>query len=432
MYIIDTNECISNPILYIIRNGDLMNLMKVSDIDEAQNVLYDCIKNISGSTLRVNTADSLNKIIAEDLYATENVPSFRRSTVDGYAVVSSDVSVASESIPVFLKVKDEVKMGKPAVVEISRGECVYVPTGGAVPEGADAMVMIEYTEKLGENRISVFQSAAKGTDIVNIGEDVKEGQPLIKKGTAVTPQIIGVLCAAGFDKINIFSPLKIAVISTGNELISPQEKATPGKIRNVNTYSISAQAEKIGYEVFATRVISDDKEKIMSSVNELKSKADIICISGGSSKGKKDFTAQIIDESGDPGTLIHGLSVKPGKPTIIGYDSNTETIMAGLPGHPVSSFMIFELLFGNLFRKYTNSESPNPYFAKMSQNLAGSPGKTTCIPVKLIRHETEYIAQPAFGKSGLISTLSNADGYIVIDKNDEGINKGEAVTVYTI
>lgn len=409
-----------------------MDLLKVSDIEDAQDVLIDCIREFPPKEIDIEIAHANGRIISQDLFSGEDVPSFRRSTVDGYAVISSSVSVASDSVPVFLEVIGSVEMGEAADFSISNGECAYVPTGGAIPHGADSMIMIEFTENFGKDKISIFQSAAKGDHIINIGEDVKMGDPIVSKGTVITPQITGVLAAAGFGTVRVYEPLRIAILSTGDELIPPDAPITPGKIRNVNTYSISAQAEKIGYEVISMQALPDIKEEILSAVKSLMNSADIICLSGGSSKGKKDFTAEIIDESGDPGAIIHGLAVKPGKPTIIGYDRVSKTIMTGLPGHPVSSFIIFELLFGELFRKYTGIQAPMPYYAKISQNLASSPGKTTCVPVKLVREAEDYMAVPVFGKSGLISTLSNADGYIIIGKNDEGLNKGGNVTVYLI
>lgn len=409
-----------------------MDLLKVADIEDAQQVLFECLKDFSKKTKQISSQNALSHVLAEDIYVQENIPSFRRSTVDGYAVVAADVAAASESIPVFLENAGSVDMGKAPAANVTTGKCVYVPTGGAVPDGADAMVMIEFTEKVGESRISISESVAKGKGIIKVGEDVTPGTLVAKAGTSITPQIIGVLSASGFDAVPVYEKLKIAIISTGDELVPVESTPDIGQIRDVNTYSISAQAQKNGYDVVSSQVIKDDRALILKTVMSLKEKADIICISGGSSQGEKDYTSSIINEAGDPGTIIHGVAVKPGKPTIIGYDKQTKTIMTGLPGHPVSAFIIFELLFSSLIRKYTGAEQPKPYFARISQNLPGSPGRTTCVPVRLTQENDGYKAEPVFGKSGLISTLSRADGYVVIDKNKEGLQEGENVTVYTI
>lgn len=409
-----------------------MDLLKVVDIEEAQKVLFECLENFPSNIVKTPPSDSLGFTVAEDLYVNENIPSFRRSTVDGYAVVSADVAAAGESIPVFLEVVGSVHMGKAPREDVSPGKCVYVPTGGAIPDGADAMVMIEYTEKIGKSRVSISESVAKGRGVIKIGEDVEAGTLVVNKGTLITPQIIGVLCASGINEVPIYKPLKIAIISTGDEIVPVDEEPDIGQIRDVNTYSISAQAKKNGYEVVSSRVLKDERDLILNTVKSLKEEADIICISGGSSQGEKDYTASIINEVGDPGTIIHGVAVKPGKPTIIGYDRDSKTIMAGLPGHPVSAFIIFELLFSSLIRKYTSSQLSRPYYGKISQNLPGSPGRTTCVPVRLIDEGDGYIVEPVFGKSGLISTLSRADGYVVIGKNKEGLSEGELVSVYII
>ena len=409
-----------------------MDLLKVVDIEDAQAVLFQCLKEFSKDKICVNVPDSCGMITYEDIHSTEDVPSFRRSAVDGYAVVSGDLGAASESIPVFLNFTGSIKMGQSADIKIKSGECVYVPTGGAIPQGADAMVMIEYTDKIGDSKVSISQSVANGSHIIKQGEDSHKGDMIVSGGTKITPQIIGILSACGYEQINVCKPLKIAVISTGDELVSTGTVPKQGQIREVNTYAISAQAEKIGYEIVAHFVLADDRDRIRKHIEKLKEEVDIICTSGGSSKGEKDFTAGIINEAGEPGVIVHGISIKPGKPTIIGFDNKTKTIMAGLPGHPVSAFIIFELLFGALNRKHTGQKLPLPYFAKISRNMPGSPGKTTCIPVKLTEIEDGYVATPVFGKSGLISTLSQADGYFIIDRNKEGVSEGEQVTVYTI
>jgi molybdopterin molybdotransferase len=409
-----------------------MDLLNVVDIDEAQRQLNHCLEEIGERTSTVRVEDSLGMIIAEDIYAKENIPSYRRSTVDGYAVKASDLAVASEALPVFLTVGGAVAMGKMPTFSVSAGECGYVPTGGAVPDGADAMLMIEYTDKLGSEKISAFQAVGNGANIVKIGEDTAMDTMILKRGTEITPQAIGILCASGYTSVDVVSPIRMAVISTGDELVNPAETPKEAEIRDVNTYSITAQAEKNGYNVICRKVLPDDRALIEKTLSDLKDEADVVCLSGGSSKGEKDFTVAAIDAVAHPGTFIHGIAIKPGKPTILGFDKDSKTIFVGLPGHPVSAFIVFEALLNNLREKFIGKPLQKPYPARLTRNMASSAGRTTYIPVTLIRQAAGYLAEPVFGKSGLISTLSKAEGYFIMDKNSEGLSKDDLVFVHMI
>jgi len=415
-----------------------MKLLNVDTIEQAREKILSCVKSWTEKTKNVSLDEALDCILAEDLFASCDIPSFRRSTVDGYAVIASDTAGASDSIPVFLKQTSSVSMGKEANFPIVPGECVYVPTGGMLPSCADAVVMIEYCETAindSEKKIiSIYEAIASGAGTAEAGEDFQNGKLLLKRGTCIRPQETGALSAAGITKINIFVPLTVSIFSTGDELITPESDPGPGEIRDINTKLLKTLAVKNGYNVIASQLLPDDETMLEITVREALLSSDIVIISGGSSQGEKDFTAMIIDRIARPGVFTHGLAVKPGKPTIIGWDEKSKTLLAGLPGHPVSAMMVFKLFFGWLME--TRHVKPGicknifPVPARISCNVPGSPGRTVCLPVVLEFKNDFYTAQPVFGKAGMISTLTQSNGYIIIDMNKEGLKKDEQVLVY--
>lgn len=409
-----------------------MELLKVDTIASARDKLIKFVGNETLDIVRINLLSAQGYILAKDIIAHEPVPAFRRSTVDGYAVISNDTAGATESMPVFLEVVDEVVMGASAQKEIHPGECAYVPTGGMIPEGADAVVMVEYCEMFDSRQTAVYSSIAYGKNIVLSGEDINKGELVIKCGTKIRPQEIGALACLGITEVDVYRPWRITIISTGDELVPPEDTPTTGKIRDINSYSLYAQANKHGFEVLDIKVLKDDEQLLKQSIIQAMNMSDIVAISGGSSQGKKDATNKVINEVASHGSFTHGLALKPGKPTILGYDEKTKTLLAGLPGHPVAAVLVFELLMIWLWKMITNQPMEKSIFAQITSNFASAPGKMTCQLVQLIKQGNQYYAEPILGKSGLITTLTRADGYILIDQNKEGINKDEMVEVFFI
>ncbi len=406
-----------------------MRLLKVDTLEEAREKLLAAASKKPLETERVHFANALGRILAEDLKSAENIPDFRKSTVDGYAVKASDTQGVTESIPVFLDVIGEVEMGKAPSKTVKSGEAVYVPTGGMIPEGADAVVMIEYCEAFDADSIAVYDPVSPGRNMIAVGEDIKEGQALLPKGSRLRPQELGVLSSAGVYEPEVFKPWKVTVISTGDELVGADENPEKGQIRDVNTYSVSAAAAGLGFEVIDTKVLKDNEKLIEDAIKEAMAKSDLVVVSGGSSQGEKDHTADVMDRLSDPGVFTHGIALKPGKPTILGYDENTETILAGLPGHPAAALMVFELMIGWLYRKLTGQKEPLTVPAVITENVAAAGGRTTCQLVELCHDDGAYKAVPIFGKSGLMTTLTKADGYVIIDADMEGLKEGRRVSV---
>ncbi len=418
-----------------------MRLLNTDTLSEARAKLFaEASKNPLG-TKCVPFEESLGHTLAEDLISEVNIPDFRKSSVDGYAVRSKDTQGVTDSIPVFLDVIDEVLMGKASTAEVKPGQAVYVPTGGMVPEGADAVVMVEYAEKFDENSIAVYESVSPGRNVIQEGEDVRRGSVIAVKGTKVRPQEVGVMASAGVSSVSITVPWRISVISTGDELVDVTDMPEKGQTRDINTYSIAAVGRKYGFEVISRKVLKDDRSLIRSTIEEAMAASDVVLVSGGSSQGEKDFTAGIMDELAQPGVLTHGIALKPGKPTILAYDEKSSTVMAGLPGHPAAALIVFELVIGWLYRQMAGIRRPFSVPARMTENVASAGGKTTCQLVKLLEDTCEerladsahkecmYAAQPLFGKSGLMTMLSRADGYTLTDTDEEGLKEGQIVQV---
>lgn len=406
-----------------------MQFLKVDTIEQAREKLLTAVSDRFTKTEQVDLKEAAGRCLAEDIFCPEMIPDFRRSTVDGYAVLAKDTQGAGESIPVFLDIVEEVSIGKPAKKTLKSGECAYVPTGGMIPDGADAMVMVEYTELFDETSAAIYSAVAPGQGVVQIGEDAKKDTLLLKRGTVLDAKSIGVLASIGMKKVNVYCPWRLTIISTGDELADPAGKKKTCEVYDVNTYALCALAQEHGLAVAETFALRDEEELLENTLRHALETSDIVAVSGGSSQGKKDMTASLIDRIAKPGVWTHGLALKPGKPTIVGMDEATETLLIGLPGHPVAAIMVFELLILWLKREIFGEEPKLQIPAIMESNVPAAPGKATCQMVKLVQKEDGYYAKPVFGKSGLMSSLTQADGYVMIGINEEGLKSGEKVYV---
>lgn len=407
-----------------------MKLLQVDTLSQAREKLLAAFGAHEVKTERVSLSEAGGRILSEDLMAAEAIPSFYRSSVDGYAVKSRDTAGATDSIPVFLEIVEEVAIGHPAEKPIHSGQCAYVPTGGMLPEGADAMVMVEYSELFAENQVALYESVSFGRSVVVPGEDVKRGEKLLSRGTKLGPAQVGVLAAAGIDPVPVYVPWRVSILSTGDELVAPGQQPGAGQVRDINTWALKSFVQTAGLQTVLTKMLPDRKELLEQSLREAMQCSDWVLTSGGSSQGKKDVTNELLCLVSDGGVFTHGLALKPGKPTILGYDSATDTLLAGLPGHPVAALTVFQLLLVWLWKEKTGQAEEKRLMARMKTNLASAPGKTTCLPIKLEYTPEGYLAEPILGKSGLITTMSQADGYVIVDMNREGLRAGELVSVF--
>ena len=407
-----------------------MELLKVDTLEEARGKLRSITRGRQNKIQELEITDALHHILAEDIYSPLDIPDFRRSTVDGYAVLAKDTWGAEESTPVFLNLIGEVEMGVEVSQKIQSGECMYVPTGGMLPIGADACVMVEYSENFAGNSIALYTTVAAGSHVVVVGEDVASGELVISRGTRLSPGHIATLSAMGITHVRAYQPPTITILSTGDEIASPAEVKGFGQVYDVNTYGLRAMATQQHFTIIKTAIVKDEEELLHAYVTEGMKSSDVVLVSGGSSQGKKDATKKILDEVATPGVFTHGLALKPGKPTILGYDLESETILLGLPGHPVAAMLVFELIVLSFYRECMGVAEEIPLTASLAVNLPGAPGKTTCQLVALEATANGYLAHPIFGKSGVITTLKNADGYIVVPHNQEGLTLGEQVKVW--
>ncbi|GHV96368.1 molybdopterin molybdenumtransferase MoeA [Spirochaetia bacterium] len=407
-----------------------MKLLTVDTIEEARQKLLDCVKGRKLPVEYMAVTQALGRVLAEDITTPADIPAFRRSTVDGYAVISTDTAGAGESLPVFLSLAGSVEMGRVADFSLRRGQCAYVPTGGMIPGSADAVVMVEHSEPFDEKSVAIYEPAAVGSHIARVGEDVRRGSSLLRRGTKIRSPEAGALAAAGIVEVAVYAPLNLTILSTGDELVPPAASPRPGETRDINTWALAALAAQSGYRIIASHILKDDCAALEAAVRKAMQTSDIVALSGGSSQGAKDMTAEVFSRVAQPGVLCHGLAIKPGKPTILAFDQASGVVLAGLPGHPVSALMVFRVLLSWLTITLTGQMEPFPVPAKMVCNLAGSPGRAVYQPVALVRSGDGYLAEPLFGKSGMMSTLTGADGYVIIDLNKEGLQKGEEVWVH--
>lgn len=378
---------------------------------------------------RVATADALHRVLAEQLTSPQNLPEFPRSTVDGYAVAAADTYGATPGLPALFTVVGEVPMGKAATFEIGPGEAALVHTGGMIPPGADAVVMIENTQRVNADDIEVFQPVAEGQNVVQVGEDVRIGQPILTPGHRMRPQDIGGLMALGITAIDVAAPPIVGVISTGDEVVAPDQSTRPGQVRDINSYSLAALAERAGARALRYGIIPDDRKALEAVAGRAMQECDMIVFSAGSSVSYRDMTVDVINTLGAPGVLVHGVSVKPGKPTILAVCDGKAVF--GLPGNPVSAMVIFDLFITPAICALlgTNAPPQTKVNARLARNLASDTGREDYVQVRLEQRDDGLWAIPVLGKSNLIYTLVNAEGVVKIPLDSSGIRAGEWVTV---
>ena len=374
----------------------------------------------------VSLTAAMGRVLAEDIAATEYVPDFDRSTVDGFAVRARDTFGCTDSIPAILPLQGGVLMGEGAEFDLNPEECVAVPTGGAVPKGADSVVMVEYTEDYGDGTIGISKSAAPGQNMIFRGDDVFPGKVILKKGRVLSCQDIGALAAIGRVQVPVVKKITVGVISTGDELVPPEVTPGPGQVRDVNSPMLEAMLGAFGVQVINYGIVIDNEALLTEKVTKAAAECDAVLLSGGSSVGVKDAACRIIESMGS--LLLHGIAIKPGKPTIIGKAGVKPLV--GLPGHPVAAYFVTKLfilpllgrLMGRVQENYTTT-------ARITESVSANHGRAQYHCCRLERRNGELYAYPIRGKSGLITTLAGADGYFCIDRDCEGLPQDAEIQV---
>ena len=382
---------------------------------------------------QVALQDAIGRVTVEPVAAPFALPSFPRSTVDGFAVRAADTHGASETLPAYLKLIGEIPMGAAAELVLAVGQCAIIHTGGMVPVGADAVVMVEYTQEARPGEIEILRAVSTGTNVLQPGEDVGLGDEVISAGTLLRPAEVGGLAALGHTHVTVAARPKVGIISSGDEVITPGKPLQPGQVFDVNSYSLHSLILQSGGEPLSYGILADDAELFKATAERAKAECDLVLFTAGSSVSVRDLTATTIDNLGQPGVIVHGVSVRPGKPTILAVADGTPVI--GLPGNPVSALVIARIFVVATLEKMMGLKTYRPraaVSAKLTINLASQAGREDWIGVKLTHSAEGAAAEPVFGKSNLIFTLANADGLIKIPAAANGIPAGEWVQVELI
>lgn len=407
-----------------------MEFFDLKPVEEARALFLQACSHTRTPVELVPLPDALGRVTAAAVAAPADLPPFARTSVDGYAVRAADTFGASEGLPAYLRVTAEILMGQAPATPLRTGEAQRISTGGALPDGADAIVMIEYTEALAADEIGVMRPVSPGENVMHRGEDCREGQVLLPAGHQVRAQELALLQSAGILQVAVFRRPTVAIISTGDELVAPEHMPGPGQIRESNAAALTALVRRDGGEPVYLGMASDTEESIRSLLTAAMA-CDVVMISGGSSVGTRDLTSTMIAQLGDPGILVHGVKLKPGKPTILAMAG--EKPVLGLPGHPVSAQVVYGLFATPLLRMLQGLPAEPPFQpavrARLTKNVPSAPGRTDCVRVRFRREGDEVWAEPVHGKSGLISTLVKADGLVIIPSAREGLLAGDWVDV---
>ena len=409
-----------------------LNVLHVITPDEVYRTIYDSFSVID-RTESVNLADACGRILSESICSGSDEPPFDRSTVDGYAVRAADTFGSSVPLPAILEVAGEIRMGELSDTALPNDSCIRIPTGGALPAGADCVVMQEHTEDFEDGTIGVTKAAAPGENIIFKGDDIRCGQEILPAGRKLLPQDIGLLASLGFTTVNVRKALTCGIISTGDELVPEDTDPAPGQIRDINSKLLGAVCAVEGCDVRYYGIVKDQLDLLQNTLSEALAQCDIILMSGGSSVGEKDNSVKAVSAFGE--ILFHGIAVKPGKPTLLGKVSGKPVF--GLPGHPQAAFFTAKLFVCAMIDRLSGRKRDViQVSAILTKAVSSNDGRELYMPVSLIQSATGAggrqnlpEAVPLHSKSGLISSLSRAQGYICVPRNREGYAAGEIVKV---
>lgn len=384
-------------------------------------------------TERIELEDSLNRVLAEPVVSDIDLPGFSRATMDGYAVRASATFGASEGNPAYLNVIGAVAMGEVPGMSVGPGEVVRIATGGMLPEGTDSVIMVEHTEEIDPTTIEVYKSVAPGQHIIEKGEDFQAKETVLSPGKRLRAQEIGLLAAFGNQRVSVFRKPVISIISTGDEVVSIDTQPKPGQVRDINRYSLSGLIRNAGGIPLDAGLVKDDYALLLKAAHKALDTSDMVLVSGGSSMGMRDFTVDVFEALPESGILVHGISISPGKPTILAKAA--DKAVWGIPGHVVSAMVVFETVvkpFIYHIAGMPESHQRHRVSARLTRNIASAQGRVDFVRVKLIKDEKTYWAEPILGKSGLIRTMVKADGLVEVGLNTEGLDKGTQVNVIVL
>ena len=399
-----------------------VEMLEVVDLDIARAMVEERFTAFGSATEHVSLEKAAGRAIARDVVAIEGVPPFDRSMVDGFAVVAADTYGCSDALPALLALAGEVDMGAAPDVACVPGTCVRIPTGGQVPGGADAVVMLEYCEEYGDGTVGVAKPAAPGANVVYANDDVKPGQVLVPAGASLLPHHVGTLASLGMTSVEVRARARVGIISTGDEIVPADQVPVASQMRDVNAPVLAAAVEACGGVAVRYPIVPDVYDELYAAVQKALGECDMVLVSGGSSAGQKDNTARVFSSFGE--LLFHGIAVKPGKPTMCADAGGKPAF--GLPGHPVAAYFMFLELARPLLASGGRSTLVS---ARLSAGVPSNHGRAELVAAALEETEDGLVAVPVRGKSGLISQLSGVDGYFEIPRNQEGLAAGAEVNV---
>lgn len=380
-------------------------------------------------TEQVPSAEALGRVTAAAQIAPHPLPAFPRSTVDGYAVRAADTYGAGEGLPAYLTLAGESPMGAAPGFHLSRGSCALIHTGGMLPDGADAVVMLEHTQLARPDEIELLRATAVYENVIRVGEDVSAGEEVIPAGKRLRPADIGGLMALGITAVQVACKPLVGILSSGDEVVAPHVEPQAGQVRDVNSYTLAALVTEAGGQPKLVGIFPDRADEMEAAARRALAECDLVVITAGSSASARDLTAGVINRLGEPGVLVHGVNIRPGKPTILGVCAGKGVI--GLPGNPVSALVIAGLFVAPAIAVLLG-EQRKPFQptvrARLTANLPSQAGREDWQPVRLIADR----AEPIFGKSNLIFTLAHADGLVRIPPDATGLAAGEIVEVVIV
>ena len=407
----------------------MMLFFNVKSASEARRLFDRPVPRLP--TERVNLGEAVGRVTCSDVRSLVDLPEFRRAVVDGFAVHAADTFGASSGLPSYLKVAGEVLMGAAPDFGLIPGHAVRISTGGMLPEGADAIVMVEYTDSTADDLVEIFRPAAPGEGWVDVGDDLRAGALLVREGRRLRPQDLAALAGAGIGELEVYRRPRVAVLPTGDEIVPQDAVPAPGQVRDMNSTALAAAVARGGGDARPYPIVPDDPSALRSALERALAESDLVLIAGGSSVGTRDWTLDTLLALAGAELLLHGVAIRPGKPVIL--VAAGEKLLVGLPGNPVSALVVFDAFVRPYLQRLTGEIRSLPagalVTARLTRNCASDPGKEDYVRVRLTDHASGFLAEPLLGKSTLIMTLVEADGMIVIPENVEGLEEGESVEV---
>jgi len=381
----------------------------------------------------VAVRDAARRVLAKALVAPIDLPHFERANMDGYAVRAPDTFGASTSVPAYLEIAGTVEMGQTVTARLRKGQAMRIATGGMLPRGADAVVMVEHCDEVGDGSVEVHRAVSPWQHVLRVGEDITKGAPVFPAGRRLRTHDLGALSGLGITRVSVYKRPRVGLIATGDEIVAPERAPQPGQVRNINQFSLAAMAAEAGATVTDYGVVPDRADRLRKVLATALARSDAVLLSGGSSVGAKDLTTDVLTSFPRSEIVFHGISVAPGKPTILAQALGTPVV--GLPGHPVSALVICELFAAPLLRVLGGEDSSAVFApratvrARLSQNVASQPGREDYVRVRLTEVDGHLVATPLPGQSGAIFNLVSADGLVCIPASAEGLDDGADVEV---